>query len=44
MKHSFDHLIWLYDIALLTETIQDHKWHNILEAIHEYRLERLCSR
>ncbi|MDQ6994057.1 MAG: nucleotidyltransferase family protein, partial [Mariprofundaceae bacterium] len=42
MKHSFDRLIWLYDIALLAETIQDHEWDDILQAIHEYRLERPC--
>jgi len=43
MKHSFDRLIWLYDIALLAEKIkEDQAWDEVLQGIREYRLERPC--
>jgi len=42
MKHSFDRLIWLYDIALLAETIQEDEWQDVLQGIREYQLERPC--
>ena len=43
MKHSFDRLIWLWDIALLSRNIQkEDQWHAVLEGIREYRLERPC--
>jgi len=43
MKHSFDRLIWLYDIALLAEKIEaDQLWDEVLAGILEYKLERPC--
>lgn len=42
MKHSFDRLIWLYDIALLVENISDDEWGDVLQGIHDYQLERPC--
>ena len=43
LKHSFERLIWLYDIALLTEQINQQKqWDEVLEGIVEYKLERPC--
>jgi len=43
MKHSFERLIWLWDIALLAEKIQErHQWKTVLEGIREYHLERPC--
>lgn len=43
MKHSFERLIWLYDIALLANEIDEQNgWDEILDGIREYRLERPC--
>ncbi len=42
MKHSFDRLIWLYDIALLANQLCEEDWHEVLQGIHDYRLERPC--
>jgi len=43
MKHSFERLIWLWDIALLARKVQEqHQWDAVLEGIREYRLERPC--
>jgi len=43
MKHSFERLIWLYDIALLSKQIEaDGMWDEVLQGIQEYRLERPC--
>jgi len=43
MKHSFERLIWLYDIALLCNSVaEDGLWEEVFEAIREYRLERPC--
>jgi len=42
MKHSFNRLIWLYDIALLAETISDDDWGEVLQGIRDYQLERPC--
>jgi len=43
MKHSFERLIWLYDIALLSKQIEaDGLWDEVLKGIQEYRLERPC--
>ncbi len=43
MKHSFERLIWLWDIALLARKVQEQKqWDVVLEGILEYRLERPC--
>ena len=42
-KHSFERLIWLYDIKLLVEMInQDNGWDEVRKGIHEYQLERPC--
>jgi len=43
MKHSFERLIWLWDIALLARKVQEqHQWDAVQEGIQEYRLERPC--
>jgi len=43
MKHSFERLIWLWDIALLARKVQEQRqWDAVLEGIREYRLERPC--
>jgi len=43
MKHSFERLIWLWDIALLARRVQEkNQWDEVLEGIREYRLERPC--
>lgn len=42
MKHSFDRLIWLYDIALLAESMEGEGWDEVLQGIREYKLERPC--
>ena len=43
MKHSFERLIWLWDIALLARKVQErNQWDAVLEGIREYRLERPC--
>ena len=43
MKHSFERLIWLVDIALLARKIDaGGGWDEVLEGIREYRLERPC--
>jgi len=43
MKHSFERLIWLWDIALLARKVQEqNQWDMVQEGILEYRLERPC--
>ena len=43
LKHSFERLIWLYDIALLAEQVESHGlWGEVLQGISEYKLERPC--
>jgi len=43
MKHSFERLLWLWDIALLSHKVQEqNQWDAVLEGIREYRLERPC--
>ncbi len=43
MKHSFERLIWLCDIALLANQIEARgAWDEVLAGIREYRLERPC--
>ena len=43
MKHSFERLVWLKDIALLANRIHESgKWDEVLQGIREYRLERPC--
>ncbi len=43
MKHSFERLVWLWDIALLSNNIQEEdQWCAVLDGIREYRLERPC--
>ncbi len=43
LKHSFDRLIWLYDIALLAKQVEEQElWDEILQGITEYKLERPC--
>lgn len=43
LKHSFEHLIWLWDIALMARRIEaDGLWNELLGDIREYRLERPC--
>jgi hypothetical protein len=43
MKHSFERLIWLYDIALLCNRVaEDGLWEEVFEGIREQRLERPC--
>jgi len=41
MKHSFNRLIWLWDIALLAHRIEEkEQWVEVMEGIRAYRLER----
>jgi len=43
LKHSFERLIWLYDIALLANHVDmAGQWDDVLAGIREYRLERPC--
>jgi len=43
LKHSFERLIWLYDIALLAKQVeQQGLWDEVLKGITEYKLERPC--
>ncbi len=43
LKHSFERLIWLYDIALLSKQINEKGlWDEVLQGIREYKLERPC--
>jgi len=43
MKHSFERLIWLYDIALLAKKIDsDGSWEDVLAGIQKYALQRPC--
>ena len=43
MKHSFERLIWLYDIALLAKKIDaDDAWDEVLLGIQKYALKRPC--
>ena len=43
MKHSFERLIWLNDIALLANKIEEeNRWREVFEAIRDYRLQRPC--
>ncbi len=43
LKHSFERLIWLNDIALLSNRInQANGWGEVCEGIREYGLERPC--
>ncbi len=43
LKHSFERLIWLYDIALLAKQVQKQElWDEVLQGIKEYKLERPC--
>lgn len=41
MKHSFNYLIWLWDIALLSHKVEkEGQWTEVAEGIRCYRLER----
>jgi len=43
LKHSFDRLIWLWDIALLAHRIEcEQTWDAVCDGIREYQLERPC--
>lgn len=43
LKHSFERLIWLYDIALMARSVDcEGKWDNVLKGIREHGLERPC--
>jgi hypothetical protein len=43
LKHSFERLIWLYDIKLLAAQVEEQSlWDEVLKGIQEYRLERPC--
>ncbi len=43
LKHSFERLLWLYDIALLANQVtQDDLWDEVFAGIAEYKLERPC--
>jgi len=43
MKHSFERLIWLYDIALLAKKIDsDEAWAEVVAGIQQYALQRPC--
>lgn len=43
LKHSFERLIWLVDIALLARQVDaENGWDEVLAGIREYRLERPC--
>ncbi len=43
LKHSFNRLIWLWDIALLARRISgDGGWHDVQAGIIRFRLQRPC--
>lgn len=43
LKHSFERLIWLYDVALLSQQVsKNNAWDQVLTGIREYHLERPC--
>jgi len=43
MKHSFESLVWLWDIALLARRINDQQaWASVHEGIKTYALQRPC--
>ncbi len=43
LKHSFDRLVWLWDIALLARRIDaEQAWPEVADGIHNYQLERPC--
>jgi hypothetical protein len=43
MKHSFERLIWLWDIALLARRVEKREaWPEVLEGARRWRLERPC--
>jgi len=43
LKHSYERLIWLWDIVLLTRRIEKEQvWPEVVDGIHIYRLERPC--
>ncbi|MDQ6965501.1 MAG: nucleotidyltransferase family protein, partial [Mariprofundaceae bacterium] len=43
MKHSFESLVWLWDIALLARRINDlEAWRSLHEGIEAYALQRPC--
>lgn len=43
LKHSFERLVWLKDIALLAEHVSENQdWDEVLQGIREYKLERPC--
>jgi len=43
LKHSFERLVWLYDIALMAEQVNERgNWEEVLEGIREYKLELPC--
>ncbi len=43
LKHSFERLVWLYDIALLANDITaKHQWDEVVQGIEDYKLERPC--
>ena len=43
LKHSFERLIWLWDIALMARRIDaTGEWDELLDSIREFRLERPC--
>lgn len=43
LKHSFENLLWLWDIALMARRIEaEGLWGDLLENIRTYRLERPC--
>ncbi|HID36827.1 MAG TPA: hypothetical protein EYP39_05555 [Ghiorsea sp.] len=43
LKHSFERLIWLYDIALLAKQVEEQGlWDEVLQGMVEYKLERPC--
>ncbi|MDX8395501.1 MAG: nucleotidyltransferase family protein [Mariprofundaceae bacterium] len=43
LKHSFERLIWLYDIALLAQKIDANDgWDKVVAGMREYGLERPC--
>ena len=43
LKHSFERLIWMYDIALMTKHIEaEQTWDDLLKNILDFKLERPC--
>lgn len=43
LKHSFERLVWLKDIALLANRVSEKEgWDEVLQGVREYRLERPC--